>query len=54
MEELKRFTDFDSLKLAAKSAQKAVSAKSKNLKEQSEFFELLRANLVVKKTQQKH
>jgi hypothetical protein len=48
MAELKRFTDFDSLKLAAKSNKKAVSAKSKKLKEQNDFFELLRANLLPK------
>ena len=53
MAELKRFTDFNSLKLAAKSNQKATSVNSKKLKEEIDFFDLLRANLVVKRTPQK-
>lgn len=53
MAELKRFTDFDSLKRAAKATQKTALAKSKKLKEQSEFFELLRANMMVKGNLQK-
>jgi len=53
MAELKRFTDFDSLKMDAKAIQKAAFAKTKKLKEQNEFFELLRANLQQKATPQK-
>ena len=53
MAELKRFTDFDSLKLAAKSNQETITVKPDKLKEQSIFFEVLRANLVVKTTQKK-
>lgn len=50
MAELKRYTDFAALKLAPKSNSKSGIVDSGKVKELEKFFELLRSNLLIKKT----
>jgi hypothetical protein len=49
MADLKRFTGFTSLKLASKSKQESNIIKPEKVKELEKFFELLKANLSIKK-----
>ncbi|MDN3583885.1 hypothetical protein [Mucilaginibacter flavus] len=50
MAELKRYADFAGLKVAPKSDQKSNIIDPVKVKELEQFFELLRKNLMVKKT----
>jgi len=50
MAELKRYTDFTALKLAPKSNPKSNIVDPGKAKELEKFFELLRSNLLIKKT----
>jgi hypothetical protein len=50
MAELKRYADFAGLKVAPKSNQKSNIVDPVKVKELEQFFELLRKNLLTKKT----
>jgi hypothetical protein len=50
MAELKRYSDFAGLKLAPKSNPKSNIIDPGKVKELGKFFELLRSNLLIKKT----